>query len=139
MQQKAKIIPKRKVYCLKCKNFMKASLVTGADVEPSMINGRGNFFYQCPVCKGYVGCHKNANSRTEPLGVIPSEQVRLARGRVYNAICIVAKHHDCKVAVVYKKLAQKMGRRMTIANIRSGDEALKILNTLDFIYQEKQE
>ena len=139
MEQVINKVSKRRVYCLECERMVKALLVTGKEVEPNKPNVADNFFYQCNTCKCYVGCHKNAQSRTEPLGVIPSEHVRQARWRVYNGFCIVAAHHDCKMVVIYKKLAKKIGKRITIANIRSGEEAVEILKALDEIYHEKQD
>lgn len=133
------LTPRRRVYCLTCEKTVKALLVTGKDVEPDKKAMSNNYFYQCGTCKCYVGCHKNANNKTEPLGAIPSELVRQARWRVYNGFCIVAKNLDCKTSVVYKKVAENMGKRITIANIRSIEEALEVLMALDLISKEKQE
>ena len=139
MGQVTNKVSKRRVYCLGCNRLVKALLVKGVDVEPNVNLIADDFFYQCSTCKGYVGCHKNAKNRTEPLGVIPSEHIRQARLRVYNGFCIVAEHHKCTIAVIYKKLAKKIGKRITIAKIKSNDEAIDILKILDEIYQEKQD
>lgn len=57
------------VYCCNCQDKVEAERVCGNVIYPHRPDLSGKEFYQCPMCKGYVGTHDNSG---KPLGCIPS-------------------------------------------------------------------
>ena len=65
-----------KLQCINCNKEVEAKLVTGAIIYPHRPDLAKKYFYKCPICGEYVGCHP---SSTKPLGCIPSKELRQAR------------------------------------------------------------
>ena len=69
-----------RLYCCKCGKEVQAALVKGDVIYPHRPDLSQLNFYQCPVCKNYVGCHKGTK---RALGCIPTKELRLARNKLH--------------------------------------------------------
>ena len=69
------------IYCCKCKKVRKCILVTGKEIYPARPELHSLYFWKCQECGQYVGCHKNTQ---EPLGVIPTQEMKKARQIIHS-------------------------------------------------------
>ena len=106
------------IYCVNCKTRMQAELCTGADIyknRPDLSNKR---FYKCPICGNYVGTHFNG----EPLGSIPTPELRQARIKTHNYIDSFWKSGKYSRKYIYQILSKTLGYTYHTGLTRSIDE-----------------
>jgi hypothetical protein len=84
----------------------------------------------CDICGNYVGCHYKAKGSTEPLGSIPTPEIRKARQRVHQALDPVWKSGAISRAALYRRISGALGREYHTAEIRTVDEAQTVLALL---------
>lgn len=101
---KKRIMP---VKCLPCGgDFVDAELVSGLDIYPHRKDLKKLNFYRCPKCGGYVGCHPHT---INPLGVIPTPEIRRARHKVHELIDPLWKDKRVSRKYIYKRLSEAVG------------------------------
>lgn len=115
-----------KLYCCGCEKEVIALRSSGATIYPHRHDLNSLIFYACPVCKNWVGTHKDG----KPLGVIPTPEIRSARRRIHAVLDPIWESGKLKRKEVYKRLSDALGYEYHTANIRSIREAEKILQTL---------
>lgn len=94
------------VKCMPCGGFVTAELVTGDVIYPHRPDLKDKMFYRCPHCGGYVGCHPHT---INPLGVIPTEEIRKGRLYVHNIIDPLWKKKLIKRGEIYRRLSEAVG------------------------------
>jgi hypothetical protein len=82
-------------------------------------------FWQCPVCKNFVGTH-NKGTGTKPLGCIPTKEIKNARQHIHKILDPLWKNRQMSRTEVYAKISSAIGREYHTAEIRSVDEARQI-------------
>lgn len=92
------------VMCNYCKAT--AALVTGATIYPHRPDLHEKFFYLCPPCSAYVGCHPGT---TNALGRLANEELRIAKTRAHAAFDPIWKSRQMKRGSAYKWLAGELG------------------------------
>ena len=58
-----------KIYCCNCGKEKECELCAGNVIYPHRYDLSCKWFYRCPECRQYIGCHPNSQ---RPLGVIPT-------------------------------------------------------------------
>lgn len=95
------------VKCIPCGGgFVDAELVNGDVIYPYRKDLKRLKFYQCPNCGGYVGCHPHT---INPLGVIPTPEIRKARHHVHSLIDPLWKKGLVSRSYIYKRLSDAVG------------------------------
>lgn len=94
------------IFCIKCNKDVEANLVTGEIIYPHRPDLYNLKFYQCPVCKNYVGTHKGT---VKPLGCIPTNELKQARIKVHNKLDYLWKSGKYKRYKIYKALSKYFG------------------------------
>ena len=110
------------IFCVNCNKDVEANLVTGEIIYPHRIDLYSLKFYQCPVCKNYVGVHKGT---IKPLGCIPTPELKQARIKVHNKLDYLWKSKKYKRHEIYKSLSDYFGYRYHNGHTKSVDECKK--------------
>lgn len=123
------------IYCCGCQKDIEAELTTGQAVYPKANEELQQHlwhlpFWRCPKCKNFVGCHHKTKNPTNPLGCIPTEEIKNARKYIHKIIDALWKNHAEPFRArgwVYRWLAHKLGKEQYhTAEIRSIEEAREI-------------
>lgn len=98
-----------KIYCVKCDSDVIARKTDGKEIYPHRQDLHYKIFWKCDGCGGYVGSHTGDNNNGQPLGVIPTEELRKARMSVHEIIDPIWKNGFATRKEVYKKLRDFLG------------------------------
>lgn len=126
-----------KIYCCGCLDDVEATLVTGKEVYPHRKDLHSLPFWLCD-CGLYVGCHHKTKNRTQPLGCIPTPEIKNARGHIHKILDPLWQSGRYKRGKIYKIISNKIGRKYHTANIRSIEEARKVYIIIRDIANESQ-
>lgn len=117
-----------RIWCVACTRYVVALLTDGREIYPHRKDLQDVPFWKCMQCSNYVGCHHKTSNRTRPLGNIPTAELRAVRVEIHKVIDSLWKGAGCNSrAFVYRKLSEALGRKYHTAELRSVDEARKIL------------
>lgn len=119
-----------KLYCVQCSTEVPAEKVTGEQVYPHRPDLYQLVFYKCPVCENFVGTHKATN---EPLGCIPSKQLKQQRMMIHRVLDTLWKERIISRRKLYKQISSKLGYEYHTGNIKSIDEAQQVLSIVQDI------
>lgn len=92
-------------YCCNCKQLQSCELVSGCDIYGSGTKYDWAYFFRCPDCGEYVG----ASQTYEPLGTIPTKEIRALRSQIHAVIDPIWKSGRLKRGEVYKSMAKALG------------------------------
>lgn len=95
-----------KIYCCTCRTDKECELCAGNVIYPHRHDLAGKWFYRCPDCKQYIGCHPNSK---RPLGVIPTQEMKKARMIIHGLIDPLWKSGKISRGRLYKLLADELG------------------------------
>lgn len=118
------------IFCCKCNELVKAYLTTGKEIYPHRRDLFNLMFYKCPKCGGYVGCHKGT---TDPLGVIPTQELKRERIKIHNKMDVLWKKGQIRRKDLYKKISQRIGYEYHNGTTKTIEECkcvLKIINDI---------
>ena len=114
----------RQIYCCGCAGNVRARLTDGAEIYPHRRDLASLPFWKCDACGNHVGCHHKTPARTEPLGCIPTQEIRQARRHIHAILDPLWKGKKNARSRVYGKLAARLGlKEYHTADIRSVDQA----------------
>jgi hypothetical protein len=116
----------RTIYCCGCEKDKEANLVTGLAIYPHRKDLKDLQFWQCKACLNYVGCHKDSKYIAKPLGVIPTEELRKARGHIHTLIDPLWKEKLINRKHLYNKIGKALGIKFHTADIRTIEEARNV-------------
>lgn len=128
----------RQIYCVACEKNVPARLTTGEEIY-----GKRNIVYVehpywiCDTCKNYVGCHHKTKNPTNPLGCIPTPELRKLRKQIHDVLDPLWRGQPSKRQQLYNKISDFINRRYHTAGTRSVDEALKVLSFVQKLSEEK--
>lgn len=119
---------RRKIYCCGCGSDVQARLTDGGEIYPHRKDLANLPFWRCDACKNYVGCHHKTKSRTNPLGCIPTTEIKNARQHIHRILDPIWKSGDMDRSELYRAIGERMGmsRKYHTAEIRSVAEARKV-------------
>lgn len=116
---------RRAIYCCACGGKIQARLTDGREVYPHRPDLADLPFWRCDTCGNYVGCHHKTKNRTNPLGNIPSPEIRNARKHIHAILDPLWQSGRFKRGFIYAKLTEHMGFEYHTAHLRTLDEARK--------------
>lgn len=133
-----------KIYCCGCKKETDCHLKTGADIYPNWKAKKledaqrvaKSYFWQCPTCKLYVGCHPKSK---RPLGALPTQRLRRARLKIHDILDPLWKkgrNRRKKRTEVYTKLSNDLGYEYHTAAIIDIEEAKRIYRIIQGYYNQ---
>jgi len=118
------------LYCCGCKQDVTPRLTSGAEIYPSRMDLAKLPFWKCDACGNYVGCHHKTANPTQPLGSIPTQGIREARKQVHALLDPIWKSGQLNRAEIYTYLSDQLGYQFHTAEIRSLDEAIRVMEIL---------
>lgn len=114
------------IFCVKCQKEVNANLITGKQAYPHRPDLYKKYFWKCPVCGNFVGCHKNSKTH-EPLGVIPTLELKKARMKAHYFIDRLWQSGKYTRKQVYKLLSSYMGYHYHTATTKTLEECEKVI------------
>jgi len=115
------------IYCCKCEKKVEARLTDGSEIYPHRLDLWEIPFWKCDTCANYVGCHHKTTNPTNPLGNIPTPEIRKARSHIHALIDPLWKSGRFHRRNVYAMIAEKLGiKSYHTANIKSVEEAREV-------------
>lgn len=125
----------REIWCCGCNVKVQARLTDGAEIYSHRPDLGTLPFWKCDTCKNYVGCHWKTAERTQPLGNIPTMELRIMRCRIHKVLDPLWRKGIYKRRTLYKMVGEAMQRNnYHTAQIRTFEEAKKVF---DFVTQLK--
>ena len=121
------------IYCCGCEKDVEARLTDGSEIYPHRPDLYALPFWKCDKRSNYVGCHHKTKNRTRPLGCIPTAEIMDARKRIHAMIDPHWKSGRITRGKLYFELSRRLGWEYHTANIKSIDEANKVLSAADQI------
>ena len=113
----------REIYCCDCQSKVMARLTDGSEVYPHRADLHSLPFWMCDYCGNFVGCHHKTSNPTNPLGNIPTPEIKRARQHIHALIDPLWQSGKIKRKEIYQKLTDAMGWKYHTAKIRDIDEA----------------
>lgn len=114
------------IRCCGCGDKVMARLTNGAEIYPHRSDLASLPFWKCDTCGNYVGCHHKTNNPTEPLGNIPTPELRKARKHIHAILDPLWKSKKYKRADIYTLISDHMGFGYHTAKLRTIEEARKV-------------
>lgn len=132
--------PKRAViYCCCCNRLQSCSMVTGSDIYGPDTKYAWTYFYRCPDCGGYVG----VSHTYEPLGTIPTPEIRALRMQIHNVIDPLWRTGKLKRTEVYRQMTKLLGcgeyHTALLSTVEVAEKALEAAKLLANKYEDKDE
>jgi hypothetical protein len=117
----------RKIYCCGCNADVTARLTTGEEVYSHRKDLHALPFWKCDACRNFVGCHHKTKHRTNPLGCIPTPEIKAARQEIHKLIDPIWKSGRVGRSELYGMIAHVMGvERYHTAEIKSIEQAREV-------------
>lgn len=117
---------------------MDARLKNGAEVYPHRTDLHNLPFWKCDTCGNFVGCHYKSAEPTKPLGCIATPEIKKARIEVHALIDPLWKSGAFKRNKLYGLISEQLGWKYHTANIRSLEEANKVIKIAKTISEERR-
>lgn len=119
--------PVRRIWCCACGDDVEARLTDGGEIYPHRPDLKSLPFWKCDECGNCVGCHHKTKDRTRPLGCIPTDEIKHHRKQIHAIIDPLWRSGKITRQALYRRLSNAVGWRYHTANIRTVDEAKKVL------------
>lgn len=101
-----------KIYCCACSQKVEARLTDGAEIYPHRTDLHSLPFWKCDTCGNYTGTHhKRTENPLEPLGTIPSPEIRDMRISIHAILDPLWRSGKIKRRTLYNRMSKKMGLR----------------------------
>jgi len=116
----------REIYCCQCEVKINARLTDGQEIYPHRPDLQDLPFWKCDDCKGFVGCHHKTRDRTNPLGNIPTPELKDARKHIHAFLdpMWINKPNKRKARKnVYDYLSENLGFNYHTADLKTIEEA----------------
>ena len=113
----------REIYCCGCETRVQARLTNGKEIYSHRPDLYGLPYWKCDDCGNYVGCHHKTKNRTQPLGVIPTPELKTARKHIHRILDPIWRSKRMTRKALYSDLSDRLGWEYHTAAIRSVDEA----------------
>lgn len=114
----------KEIHCCGCGGKVSARLTSGAEIYPHRPDLADLPFWKCDQCSNYVGCHhKNKNNPTQPLGVIPTPEIRNGRRHIHKILDPIWQEGRKPRGALYAELSEHLGWSYHTSKIRTIEEA----------------
>lgn len=115
-----------KIHCCGCGFKVNARLTNGAEIYPHRNDLNKLPFWKCDACGNFVGCHHKTSKPTQPLGCIPTPEIKKARQHIHQVLDPLWQSGKYKRGQVYKMISDKFGWKYHTASIKTIEEARDI-------------
>lgn len=113
----------KKIWCCQCSVKVDARLTDGAEIYPHRSDLHNLTFWKCDTCKNYVGCHHKTGNPTNPLGNIPSPEIRKARRHIHRILDPLWESGRYKRSQLYAMISEACGlKNYHTAHLRTLEE-----------------
>lgn len=116
----------REIHCCGCEAKVQARLTDGSEIYPHRNDLYDLPFWKCDTCGNFVGCHHKTKNRTQPLGCIPTPEIKEARKHIHKLLDPLWRSKKFHRKEIYQKISDEIGWKYHTAQIRSVEEARKI-------------
>ena len=113
----------RMIYCCGCGVEVKARITDGSEIYPHRADLRNLPFWRCDACGNFVGCHHKTKNRTEPLGCIPTPELKEARKNLHALIDPIWQSGRMNRRKLYEAISREVGWNYHTAKTRTIEEA----------------
>ena len=114
------------IFCCGCNRDVDARLTDAMEIYPHRPDLVNLPFWKCDVCKNYVGCHHKTKNRTNPLGNIPTKELKNARQHIHRILDPIWESGRMPRGKVYAIIAKKIGYQYHTAEIKNINDARRI-------------
>jgi len=118
------------IYCCGCNEKVEARLTRGSEVYPHRGDLSNLPFWKCDTCRNYIGCHHKTKKPTQPLGCIPTPEIRRARKHIHALLDPIWQSGRVGRRDLYKQISARIGWKYHTAKIRSIEEARSIYRVI---------
>lgn len=115
-----------KIHCCSCNEKVEARLTNVREIYHHRQDPSSLPFWKCDTCGNFVGCHHKTSKPTQPLGCIPTPEIKNARQHIHKILDPLWKSGKYKRSKLYKIISDKIGWRYHTAQIRTIEEAREI-------------
>lgn len=115
-----------KIWCCSCEGMVIARLTDGREIYPHRPDLADRPMWKCDACSNYVGTHWKTMNPTQPLGNIPTPELRRARIHIHDLIDPVWRSGRMKRKALYAKISESLGYKYHTADITSVGEARNV-------------
>lgn len=112
-----------KIFCCGCGHDVEARLTDGTEIYPHRPDLSPLPFWRCDLCKNFVGCHHKTANHLQPLGCIPTPELREARKKLHALIDPIWQSGHIDRKQLYAEISKGIGWNYHTAKTRSLDEA----------------
>lgn len=113
----------KEIFCCGCQRKVHARLTSGKEVYSHREDLHDLPFWKCDECKNFVGCHHKTNNPTNPLGCIPTKEIKTARQHIHRILDPIWKSNAMSRKDIYGIISKLTGRQYHTAQIRTVEEA----------------
>ena len=113
----------RRIHCCACGGDVDARLTDGGEIYPHRPDLHSLPFWRCDACENFVGCHHKTKNRTEPLGCIPTAELKEARKKLHALIDPIRQSGEMGRRELYEAISREVGWNYHTAKTRTMDEA----------------
>ena len=121
------------LWCCGCQSDVSARLTDGTEIYPHRPDLAGLPFWRCDSCGCYVGCHHKTKNRTQPLGNLPTADLRTARSHIHAILDPLWKSRRMQREKIYAELTERFGKQYHTGEIRSVEEARDVFRAVQEI------
>lgn len=119
------------ITCCGCnQEKVEARLTNGEEIYPHREDLYDLPFWKCDTCDNFVGCHHKTSNRTQPLGCIPTKELRKMRSIIHRMLDPLWKYGNHKRKDVYGWLSNSTGKPYHTANLCSIEDCEEIIKLL---------
>lgn len=118
------------IHCCECDTHIIPTLISGKEKYPHRPDLFDIPIWRCDTCGNTVGCHHKSQDRLRPLGCIPSKELQALRIRIHALLDPIWKHKQMPRSAIYSKLTKVLGREYHTAELRTVEEANRIIDAL---------
>ena len=132
----------KNIYCCGCKREVQARLTSGEEIYPHRTDLQSLPFWKCDECGNSVGCHykhKNRKKRTDPVGVIATQEIKSLRISIHRLLDPLWMHGPHTRDKIYKNISEALGvKEFHTGDIKTVGEANKVFNILRELYDRQK-
>jgi hypothetical protein len=118
------------IFCCGCFDSVKARLTDGREIYPHRKDLWSLPFWICDKCSNYVGCKHKTSVPTDPLGNIPTKELRDARQHIHKILDPIWKSGKISRNKLYRTVSDRLGYEYHTAEIRTIEEARRVYKTI---------
>lgn len=126
----------KEIYCCECRLNVSARLTNGGEVYKRRPDLKSLPFWICDSCGNFVGCHHKTKDKINPLGVIPSEEIKNYRKHIHKILDPLWTCGLISRSQLYKEISKRIGFNYHTAMLKSNEECLSAISAINEIQKE---